>query len=375
MDLLFKCLLLYITTLLSSGSCGSGSKDGIEGSGQSVTVDSTVIRFFQQNKAGDGHWVASDGAISIPLSNGKVLWTMGDSHIGDYDPATGTIPCLFQVRNCLLVQQAGDWHNVQTHIGSRQGIKSFFKNTDADSTWFWPAHGFEWQGFVYIYLTELRRIGGGVFGFGSTGKHYLAKTNIQTMQVESYQLLPDFGKIDYTLGFIKESEQPYFYAFGQSAGLIESNIHVARIDLSNNFNWTFWDGGTWVNNASRSATITTGASNGTAIQRYRDKYVLLSAEFSVGCDQGKQLFAATASSPTGPFTERKAIYTITDTLNGHYPFWYTPAIHPQYANDKGVLVTYCINGYGNCESACINGRSNPDHYRPKAVRVPYNVLP
>ncbi len=30
----------------------------------------------------------------------------GDSHINDFDTASGTMPCLFQVRNAALLQQS-----------------------------------------------------------------------------------------------------------------------------------------------------------------------------------------------------------------------------------------------------------------------------
>jgi len=47
-------------------------------------------------------WVAGDGAFSVNLNNGKSLWVFGDSHIGNYDASTKTVPCLFQVRNAAF---------------------------------------------------------------------------------------------------------------------------------------------------------------------------------------------------------------------------------------------------------------------------------
>jgi hypothetical protein len=37
-------------------------------------------------------------------------------------------------------------------------------------------------------------------------------------------------------------------------------------------------------------------------------------------------------------------------------------------------VTYSINGYEPCVSACVRGRAIPDHYRPKAIRVPLDQI-
>ncbi|MEO6720694.1 MAG: hypothetical protein ABIN67_10010, partial [Ferruginibacter sp.] len=75
-----------------------------------IYKDSLATRFFQREVG----CIAGDGGFSIPLSNGKILWLMGDSHINDYDTITKTIPCLFQVRNTALLQSMGDWNNKHT---------------------------------------------------------------------------------------------------------------------------------------------------------------------------------------------------------------------------------------------------------------------
>lgn len=90
----------------------------------SVYKDSTAIKFFRRSSG----WIASDGGITIPLSNGNCLWLMGDSFVDDYDSVTATVPCLFNVRNAALLQPANDWNwrNTQTFIGNGPGIKKFF---------------------------------------------------------------------------------------------------------------------------------------------------------------------------------------------------------------------------------------------------------
>jgi hypothetical protein len=37
-------------------------------------------------------------------------------------------------------------------------------------------------------------------------------------------------------------------------------------------------------------------------------------------------------------------------------------------------ITYYINTYDGCVETCFNGRMYPDVYRPKAIRVPYELL-
>lgn len=98
-------------------------------------------------------------------------------------------------------------------------------------------------------------------------------------------------------------------------------------------------------------------------------------EFSVGCDQGTHIYVSVSDNVNGPLTERKEIYTIPDKLEGHYPFFYGVNIHPHFDNgNKELLITYDINGYGDCVKTCKNGWTNPDTYRPRAIRIPYSMI-
>ena len=123
------------------------------------------------------------------------------------------------------------------------------------------------------------------------------------------------------------------------------------------------------------AGIATGASNGSYVAKVRNKYVLVSTEFSVSCDAGTRIYAATSDSVTGPFTDNKVLYTIPDNVLGHTPFFYGPAVHPEYINSRNeLLITYDINGYSNCEPNCIDNGFNPDYYRPRGLRVPLSLI-
>ncbi len=103
---------------------------------------------------------------------------------------------------------------------------------------------------------------------------------------------------------------------------------------------------------------------------------MTTSSLSIACDQGKDIFVATSEKMTGPFTPLKKIYEVPDRFNGHSPFFYLPMAHPQFLNTRGeLLITYSINGYEPAVSACANGRAIPDHYRPKAIRVPLTLLP
>src|SRR4029077_16965297 len=95
--------------------------------------DPAFTEFFRRTSG----WTAGDGALSIPLSGGRILWLFGDSHVDDFDAATGTIPCLFQTRNAALLQSRDDLQNACTLIGKGPGFRSWLKLPGGDDEWFW----------------------------------------------------------------------------------------------------------------------------------------------------------------------------------------------------------------------------------------------
>ena len=344
---------------------------------QAIYQDVDATNFFRRTEG----WIASDGAASVVLNNGSVAWFMGDSHIDDYFYNSGKVYCLFQVRNAALLQPAGKswyWPLTQTLTGNPYpGTKSYLKNKASDDYWMWPGCGFQPPGndTLYVYNQPLKKTGSGAWAYGDDSLPVFAKIHTPDMKVAEYSYLQDFDGINFGLGFVKEDDG-YVYAYGIKQTFIYCNIYVARFPARNpNAKWSFWTGSGWSKNIKDIKRVSEGASNGVAVSKYKDFYVAISTEFSVGCDQGLRIYAAVSRSPTGPFTKRKEFYQIPDRLEGHAPFFYAPNIHPQFENNNNeLLITYDINGYGDCVNTCKAGKMDPDCYRPKAIRVPLSVM-
>ena len=194
------------------------------------------------------------------------------------------------------------------------------------------------------------------------------------MEPVSYIPLPSFNGIVFGQGFVKEGE--YVYAFGQKPRQLGCDIYVARFKRNEpEKEWDFWDGRKWSETVSNAAVIAQGRSTSVHICKVKDKFLLTTSAFSVGCDQGREIFMGTSRHATGPFAQLKPIYSIDDTFQGHFPFFYFAVAHPEFINAKQeLLVTYSINNYEPCLPACTNGRAIPDHYRPKAIRVPLKLI-
>src|SRR5439155_3710326 len=188
-----------------------------------------VFTAFFRREAG---WVAGDGALSIPLTDNRVMWLFGDSHIDDYDGITRTLPCLFQVRNAAMIHDKADLQNTITLVGKGPGFKSWFKNSADEKLWFWPLCGFQNEHAIYVYLASLRSTpAGGMWGFESTGRDQWGKMQFPEMAPVTYALLPDFNGIVFGVGFVKEAE--YVYAFGGKQNGMVSDVYLARFAAAN----------------------------------------------------------------------------------------------------------------------------------------------
>ena len=334
-------------------------------------IDSEFTAFFQRTNG----WVAGDGAISVPLSGNRVLWLFGDSHVDDLDPKTGTMACLFQTRNAGMLQFGADLKNPTTLKGQGPGFRSWLKNGSSDDQWFWPICGFQLHDTVFIYLAALRKTGaGGLWGFESAGRDFWAKAKLPDLMDIEFVRLPDFAGIGFGQGFLKEGN--YMYAFGSKQKGLGSDVFVARFSARTpEGTWSFWDGRRWTNSAANAKAITRASSTSVHVCQIRKQFVLTTSAWSIACDQGKKIYTSTSREPTGPFTPLKEVYQIPDTYQGHAPFFYFPILHPEFINKQNeVLLTYSINNYEPCVSGCIDGRAIPDHYRPKAIRVPLDLI-
>ena len=342
--------LLFILCLLPS----------ISTLAQQTHPDSTITSFFKREKG----LIAADGGYTIPLPNGKVLWLFGDSYIDDYDPATKSVPCLFGANNSVLIQPKGDWdwrHTI-TLPGSA-GTASFFKAEP--NNFIWPMTGFEHADTVYIICLNLHKNGPGQYDMKNEGDSW-AKIPLSTMKVEKYTRLPDtLDGIGFGQGFTKEDGYEYAY------GLKQNKTYVARFRVNEpDAPWKFWNGRTWVAGSGNAAAIADVPGFSMYMCKVKNKYVLLTTEFSLQCDGGKDIYSAVSDSPTGPFTQRKVIYTIPNDKQGHRPFFYGPLAHPEYINAKDeLLIDYSINGYAPCIPTCVDGKYDPNNYRPRAIWV------
>ncbi len=332
--------------------------------------DTVFTEYFRRTT----DWIAGDAAISVSLNNNKSLWSFGDSYIGNFDAVTQTVPCLFQVRNAGLSMGISNPLEQQTYIGTGSPKSLYQLGTD-HNYWFWPGCGYAAGDTAFIFQERIhKKPSGGSFGFEGVDSLYVAKIKISTMQNVGYGFLGTRNNISFSKGIAKSGN--YQYIYGTRGNGFGNDLLVARFPANNLYaDWEYFNGSTWSKDIGTAAKIFDFFTSQFYVFRLKNKFILLLTAFSVGCDQGKEIYSLTSNTPEGPFTNKQTIWTVDDTLEGHHPFFYSAIAHPEYDNGKNeLLVTYCINGYGTCVPVCVKNRMNPDYYRPKAVRIPYKLI-
>lgn len=346
--------------------------------------DDAVVQFFNRNDPGQGS-VAFDQGNSIPLSwgpnNGKVLWLTQDAWDGTSLRENNKFPCgyFFSYGNSMLLQPTlNDWNNLHTpNVTVPNGANGRPRQVctiQPNHTFAWPGVGVEIGNKVYIHCGE----GSGLSAADQS--LYVFTENAGTVW-EAERTTPaglsGYTDILYSSGMVKAADG-YVYAFGSEAvGFgYETYLHVARFRQDDPQQWSFFDGSSWSSNPVKGATSKIADGLGTlAISYLNGKYILLTMDQGFNCDAKRNMYMATADSPTGPFTERKLVYTINEYFYGQYARYYTPAIHPQFDNGRNeLLITYCLNysacGLGECQEGVID----PYYYRVKGLRVPYELI-
>ncbi|HYG37478.1 MAG TPA: discoidin domain-containing protein [Cytophagales bacterium] len=341
--------------------------------------DDAVTRYFQRNNSSLGS-VAWDQGSSIPLSwgsnNGKVLWVTQDAWDGSKLQSNNMFRCsdFFDYNNSIIIQQnKNDWtpDDPNMTINSPMGRPKQICSNQPGTDWSWPSNGVEIGDKVYMHCGE------GV-GLGLTNQSiYVLTQNSGTLW--SVQRTTPAGMsgqtdINYASGMVKRNDG-YVYAFGtRGTGFgYSSDIHVARFPVSNPMSWSFWNGSGWTSSPTSGTAARIADAKATAAITYvNGKYVMITMDQGFNCDNTRNIYAATSTSPTGPFSAPVQVYKINDFFGGQYTRYYTPNVHPEFDNGHNeLLITYSVNFSACGVNDCSNGYLDPNYYRIRGVRVPY----
>ncbi|WP_245901800.1 RICIN domain-containing protein [Chitinophaga ginsengisoli] len=343
--------------------------------------DDALVRFFYRNNTTQGS-AAFDQGNSIPLTweanNGKVLWVTQDAWDGVQLQPNKMFNCgdFHRYSNSVLIQPAGaDWdpeHSPNMTINnSTSGKPRQVFNIQPGTSWSWAGPGIEIGDKVYVHCGEGQ-------GLDITGQSLYRLTQSSGTEWKAERTVPNGldsqQVITYSCGMVKPGDG-YVYVFGKEGISFNyaSYVHVARFRESNPLQWEYYNGSVWTGSPSPGSAAKIAEGRGTVSIAYLNgKYILMTMDQGFDCDTARNIYIATASSPTGPFSGQTLVYTIQEYFKGKYARYYTPVVHPEFDNGRNeLLLTYCLN-FSACKlESCEDGYMDPYYYRVKGIRIPY----
>jgi hypothetical protein len=346
----------------------------------STYFDSTFTGYLRLNSGG---WTAGDGSLSVPLPDKRVIWLFGDSYIVNVDTSNNTLPCLFQVRNCMMVQDSINHSHFKTIIDSNQtGVnRSTFKLRLNDTTLFWPGHGYVWKDTVFLFLERYSNTNMGLY-YGE----YIAKLHFPDLQLLG--IYPVQLNTQYFFGraVIADTASQTLYIYGNQLTWIVWEPILARCNINHvQGPWEYYTGSGWSSSISESMSLSSDpVSPGFSVFNWKNKYYLVTQENGyLTCGLGRDIYSYESDVPEGPFINQKVLYTEESKFNGKYLLTYNAQAHPFFITNDELLIGYNVNDKVDsslsnpCPSECINiwtDRLDADSYRPKFIRVPMGVV-
>ena len=349
--------------------------------------DGDVTSFFARTTGS----VAFDQGNSIPLTDGRVLWVTQDAwYQGSLAPNGNLYGNHFiSYTNSIIIQPtATNWSPsapMMTADGRANGNIGNLIPKYPGKTWSWPSAGVQIGDDVYIHNREGQ-------GLGTDDDHQslfkltpVTSTHWKTERTTPTGLTASEKLIGYASGMVKANDG-FVYVYGtrtdpNSFGS-ETFLYTARFPQDNTQNWTFWNGSNWAATASTAASAHIAKGQGTNFVSYLNgKYIFLTMDQGFFCGiPSLNMYISTSSSPTGPFSPRKLVYSFTEFYKGKNARIYTPLIHAHANNSRNELLhTYSMN-FGACVDTGDgaikenDGNYDPYYYRVKGVRIPYELF-
>ena len=356
--------LLFVSSLLSA---------------QTAYVDPVFTEYFRRTEG----WTAGDATISIALPDGRSMWLFGDSYIDNYDADDNSLPCLFQVRNSVMVQEEGDPNEMTTYIDySKTGIeRTYFKIGTVGNSVFWPGHGFVKKDTVFVFLEKYN---GTTYAFQG---NYIARILLPDFQLLTIKELPAMNGLNMGKAVIFDAASGYYYIYGNKLNWIVFEPFVARTKFKNlqKGKWEFYNGTQWSKNPATAKKISNDPVCASfSVVKINDSYQLITQENGyLNCGLGRNIYSYSSTTPTGKFKSKKTLYTIEDQIDGNYLLTYNAYSHPQFLANNELLISYNVNDGGDtippneCPAQCHNfftDRMDADSYRPKFIRVPLSLM-
>ena len=298
--------------------------------------------FFRNNK----FWRGADGAATIDLENGKILWLFSDTFI-DTD-GNGRRTNSTMINNTLAIQDGYELSKSKISFywkGKNKKPKAFFELPG--KTWFWTGHGTIVEDKLVIFLFEEKSSTEGL-GFETVGWTVAIIDNPndepEKWKIKYVKGSETFGIIVGSSAILKDSS--FVYAFGvKEPGTHETYLlrfEIAKLTNGDLSGMEWWTENKWTKNITaepKSSKLFDGQTEFSVhFDREIRKFIQIQTygfgQASIGYRIANQL--------QGPWSDPVIFYATK--LNHEKEFSYTANAHPELKSN-GIIVTYNINNF------------------------------
>jgi hypothetical protein len=316
-------------------------------------------------------WLAADGAYSLQLSPQVVLWTFGDTIVGEV--RAGKRQDATMVNNTLALQvgRSPDRARMRFYWGTedaRGKPTAFFVPPEAGggaldetgvrpehASWYWPFDGAVVDGTLYLFLMEIERTeAGGLMGFRQVGATLaVIEEPLRSPRRWRPRYLPLPNSIAgprhqrfYGAAVHLEGEHLYVYGYDEviQPGKPDKQLVVARAPRSSIAafdTWEYLDGRRWKRAPERVRPVAGPVPAEFTVHRQGSEVLLVQSD---GAGMGPGIYLRRAPGPAGPFGPPEHLYDCQELGRIEGASCYSAKAHPELPAPPGELVTtYCTN--------------------------------
>lgn len=358
----YLSVLLTISGMLFlATSCKNKAATSAE---NGVVPDTTMLNLLCP--PGKDIFTGGDGAISLVVDENKSLWFWGDSFMGEVvGNKRDSISNPLIMGNVFIELDGNKARTISGGTAQKPSAVVPCDSIGGKEAVYWPHHGFVENNILHTYMVEI------VFDpelwFITNSVSYIRMslpdyTIIDQKEIESFPI----NKIWYGFGFFEKDG--YYYTYG---GTESRELHIARGKLIDDRlqSWEYFDGSGWNTDPASTKKLEgmdIKISTQFSVFPYEDKYILITQD---GNALATEIYSYYADSPTGPWKNKKFIYTTPEPYENKNLYTYNAMAHPQYDKDNMLLVSYCVNS-----KVPIDIWNDVSIYKPRFLRVPYEYI-
>lgn len=304
-----------------------------------------VCKSLQEQFQSDDQWSGADGAYSIELASGKVLWLFGDTFIGTI--SDGMRKDNQMIHNSVALQDKGTG---KMNFYWKKGKNAGSYLSEADKCWYWPGDGAYYNGKVYFFARRISLVKGkenDPFGF-SWQKDELVVIDNPTDNPDIWQarhLLLPFSTSDFHLGCACFLDKDMLYVLGIKEKTKESflaRIALSKLEELDSKGFEFLSRSSpsrWCKDIRLAKGLWTQAATESSLCRLDSGFACVYTQKGMG----KDIVARTADNIEGPWSLERLIYQVPEE-NNKRGFSYAAKLHPdQSCPEDRIVLTYSIN--------------------------------